>query len=205
MNTTPVAFFDFDGTLTTGDSLFPFIRHVVGTPRLLAGLVIIAPVLAGFGSGVVSRRTAKETVLRRYFCGRDIDELRGQGECFAVRVLPRMLRAEGMERLAWHRQQGHDCVLVSASLDIYLRAWARDAGLTDILTSSLQVDQHGRATGALEGPNCHGETKRERIQAWLTGRDPGRTYAYGNSSGDMAMLHFVDEGWLYMRGEYHRI
>ena len=40
-----VASFDFDGTLTTRDTLFEFIRYVKGTPRTLFGILLFAPLM----------------------------------------------------------------------------------------------------------------------------------------------------------------
>ena len=40
-----IAFFDFDGTITTDDSLLKFIRFVVGDRRFLLGLVVLSPML----------------------------------------------------------------------------------------------------------------------------------------------------------------
>ena len=37
--------FDFDGTLTTRDTLLEFIRYACGTPRFLLGFLIHSPLL----------------------------------------------------------------------------------------------------------------------------------------------------------------
>ena len=43
-----IAVFDFDGTLTYRNSLFPFIRIAVGSPRFLWGLFLLSPVLFAY-------------------------------------------------------------------------------------------------------------------------------------------------------------
>ena len=40
--------FDFDGTITTRDTMLPFVHHVRGTLRTLAGLAWLAPMLAAY-------------------------------------------------------------------------------------------------------------------------------------------------------------
>ena len=45
MNKRNIALFDFDGTITTDDSLLKFIRFVVGDRRFLLGLVVLSPML----------------------------------------------------------------------------------------------------------------------------------------------------------------
>lgn len=188
-----VAFFDFDGTLTTGDTLMPFLQFVVGRPRYYLKLIAISPVLIGYFARLVRNDIAKQWVLKWYLAGYSADELHRLGQAFNESVLPTMLRAEGMERLAWHQSQGHECVLVSASLDCYLDAWTRDHGFSAHLVSSLET-RSGRVTGRLAGSNCFGAEKVARIQQYLTGRKVGRTYAYGDSEGDLPMLKYVDEG-----------
>jgi HAD superfamily phosphoserine phosphatase-like hydrolase len=87
-------------------------------------------------------------------------------------------------------------VLVSASPDVYLRDWAAAHGVADVLCTALEHDAGGRMTGRLQGRNCYGEEKVRRIRAWLQDRAiPARTYAYGDTRGDLPMLHFVDEGY----------
>lgn len=194
-----VAFFDFDGTLTRGDTLMPFVRHVVGPTRFYAGLVLLTPVLAGYFARVVPNHVAKEAVLRHYFGGRALDELFIHGGGFCERVLPDMMHNAGMECLAWHLDQGHECVLVSASLDVYLQAWAEAQGFHAVLCSALE-HQDGRITGRLLGNNCYGREKVSRIRAWLAERRPQETWAYGDTSGDLHMLRMVDRGF-WVKGD----
>lgn len=196
-----MALFDFDGTLTTGDTLMPFLRFVVGTPVYYSKLLMLSPVLAGYLAGVVRNDIAKQIVLRGYLGGYPVDRLVKQGDAFSERVIPRMERPQGMERLAWHQQQGHRCILVSASLDIYLQRWARERGLALALTSSLQVSDNGLVQGRLQGANCFGEEKVSRVRQALADTRPEKIYAYGDTRGDMPMLRFADEGYLWSSGQ----
>ena len=43
------AFFDFDGTITQGDSFIPFLRYHLGTGPFLWHLLRLAPVFIGYG------------------------------------------------------------------------------------------------------------------------------------------------------------
>lgn len=58
-----IAAFDFDGTITTSDSLRDFVRHTVGSTRLVSGAILSAPWLAGMLLGVCGRGIAKERFL----------------------------------------------------------------------------------------------------------------------------------------------
>lgn len=195
-----MAFFDFDGTLTHGDTLMPFLRFVVGTPAYYAKLARLGPVLGAYLAGLLRNDVAKPIVLKRYLAGYAMDELRALGQRFSTDVIPGMLRPHGMAQLRWHQQQGHECVLVSASLDVYLNAWACQAGFARVVCSSLAVDARHRATGELDGRNCHGAEKVRRIAPLISRAAPPTTYAYGDTRGDIAMLQHVDTGLMLRAG-----
>lgn len=195
MNTTPVAFFDFDGTLTNGDTLMPFLKYVVGKPTYYAKLALLSPVLAVYFARLLRNDTAKAIVLKHYFRGYSLDELRAMGERFSKEVMPTMLRPEGMERLEWHKSQGHICVLVSASLDVYLHCWAYQNGFSDVICTTLKCDENP-VTGMLPGENCHGPQKVFEIKKYLADLRPEMTFAYGDSPADRLMLEYVDFGFM---------
>ena len=105
-----------------------------------------------------------------------------------------------MARLAWHRQAGHCCVLVSASPDIYLRRVASQLGFDGLICTEMEV-QGARLTGRMHTPNCHGEQKVLRLEAWLSARFGGesvqtmRLYAYGDTAGDKPLLRLARHAW----------
>ncbi|MFX5393220.1 HAD-IB family phosphatase, partial [Acinetobacter baumannii] len=77
---------------------------------------------------------------------------------------PATLRPEAVAKLRGHQKQGHVCVLVSATLALYLRPWARDMGFDEVLATELEVDARGRFTGLLATPNCYGPEKAARLR-----------------------------------------
>ena len=200
-NNRPVAFFDFDGTLTTGDTLMPFLKFVVGTPIYYAKLAKLSPVLVAYFAKLLRNDVAKQAVLKQYLAGYQVDDLLELGERFNEEVISKMLRPEGMRLLRWHQKKGHVCVLVSASMDIYLEDWARKEKFCETFCTSLEVDFERRATGRIKGVNCHGEEKLKRILSWQGSRCPEITYAYGDSVGDIPIITFVDRGYCWKKEE----
>lgn len=193
-----LVFFDFDGTLTKGDSLIPFLRAICGPIGLAMGIIRSAPFLIGYALGVISNDRAKEYLLRQTLRGRTEQYLVAEGAAFAQRVIPGMLRADTMQCLAEHLAAGDDCFLVSASLDLYLAPWAAQAGFSGVMCSRLEVDTAGRATGRLDGKNCCGIEKVSRVKKYLHEHALAdrHTIAYGNSSGDFPLLCFSSESYL---------
>ncbi|WP_108444422.1 HAD-IB family hydrolase [Halomonas denitrificans] len=204
-DTRPVAFFDFDGTLTIDDSLMPFLKYVVGTPTYYAKLALVSPVRAALVANLLRNDIAKQIFLRQYLAGYHIDDLFEQGQRFSEEVIPTMLRPEGIERLRRHQEKGHECVLVSASMDLYLSHWSKMYGFSESLCSTLSTGSGVVVSRSLVLKNCHGEEKCERISCCITDLTQRESYAYGDSSEDLPMLHMVDNGFMLTRGEFFRV
>jgi phosphatidylglycerophosphatase C len=183
-----VAAFDFDGTLSRKDSLGPFLELVCGRNQLRRALALRAPVLAGIAVGIGDRDAEKERLVGRLLVGRSASSVRDAGARYAQSLIEGdALRADMLERLAWHRAEGHEIVIVSASLDVYLEPLAPLLGVDRVFCTRLGVGPDDRLNGLLEGGNVRGPEKVRRIRDWL-GHDPVELWAYGDSAGDRELL-----------------
>ena len=180
-----LALFDFDGTLTTRETFPAFMRYAVVRPRLLAGGVLLAPVVFGYRRGWVAGNPTRASIVQMGLRGVDAERLRAQGAAFARDVLPGVLRPEAMARLAWHRQRGDRVVVVSGGLDVYLAPWCADQGVE--LLCSVLAERGGRITGSA-GPQCVGEEKVRRVHALCDPQAYAAFHAYGDTHEDQAML-----------------
>jgi HAD superfamily hydrolase (TIGR01490 family) len=197
-----VAAFDFDGTITYRDSFIPFLMYAAGKWRFAKGLWQVVPRYLSFKCGRINNQQAKEDFIRVYLGGISQEELRRIGERFAAEALPKMVRPEMAEKIRWHSSEGHICVLISASLDVYLEPWARKMGFDAVLSSRLFLDSRACVTGCLEGNNCYGAEKVARLKKWLGSRRADFLYAYGDSRGDSELIMLADEG--YLKGKRQR-
>ena len=189
-----VAAFDVDGTLVAGDSLVPFVWRAAGPRRfLLAALRHGLRVVAATALGIGSRDAAKEAFVGSSLGGLPLTTVRKAGEAYAA-DLERKLDTTSLDRLRWHAGQGHEVVLVSASLDIYLEPLAAKLGVDTVLATRLGIDDDGRLTGALDGPNVRAHEKVVRLRRWLGG-DACELWAYGDSAGDRELLALADHGF----------
>jgi phosphatidylglycerophosphatase C len=187
-----VAAFDFDKTVSTRDNVVPFLRAAIGTRRLVWELVRTSPRLFAAALDERKRDAAKAALVRRTLAGYDAARLADVAARFADDVVVRHLRADVTERIEWHRRQGHELVLVSASLTTYLDPIAKKLGFDAVLATELAVGDDGRLTGELAGPNVRGAEKARRLDAWLGDRSTF-VWAYGDSSGDRALLARADQ------------
>ncbi|WP_373066965.1 HAD-IB family hydrolase [Thioalkalivibrio sp.] len=208
-DTRQIVLFDFDGTLTRRDSLFPFLRHTLGTSAFLRRLPDCLPALTGLALKRLSNQDAKEIVLTRMLAGETLAHLQARGREFADRALDHLLRPAGMRALQAHQAAGHDCVLVSASLDVWLQPWAERHGVTGVVSSRLAVDDAGRVTGRLDGTNCRGAAKPAAVAAWLATLPPDEPVdliaAYGDSAADQPLLEMAGSGYRMRRGRFRRV
>jgi len=191
-----VAAFDFDGTVTRRDTLVPFLRGMAPSSRLLRGA---RRSLAAVGERHADRRRdlVKATMVRAVFEGRDVEEVAAAARSYAL-TLPNGFRADTLERVAWHRDQDHRLVLVSASLAMYARPAVEALGFSDVLAVELETCD-GSFTGAMTGPNVRGPEKALGLRA-LLGDRIDELWAYGNSTGDDAMLAMADHAIMVRRG-----
>jgi HAD superfamily hydrolase (TIGR01490 family) len=128
----------------------------------------------------------------------EMKQLQTEAVSFAAESLPRIVRPESADRIAWHQAQGHRVIIVSASLELYLKPWAQALGITDVLATRLREEQ-GRAGAGFVGVNCFGEEKAQRVRDYLGELSALELYAYGDSRGDSQMLAMADHA--YYRGE----
>ena len=185
------AVFDFDKTLTFRDTLWPFMQFTHGQVLAYQKAAGKLPQLTGYTLGLRSRQSTKEMMLRAFYAGKSIEELKNEGQRFASGALNNHLRPEAIERLKWHQAQNHRCILVSASIDVYLEPWAKSMGFDEVITSRLQVES-GLVTGFLEGKNCWGPEKARRLRESIHKLDNYTIYAYGDSRGDRELLELAD-------------
>jgi Phosphoserine phosphatase len=140
-----LALFDFDGTITSGDTLFHFLRHALPGPRFALGAVLLLPVLAGYKLGLIGNARAKSIMLRHFFGGWPEERFRAAGAAFAREMLPLLIRPAALERIREHMVNGDRVLVVSASLSDWVGGWCADQGL-ELLATEAEV-RDGRITG----------------------------------------------------------
>ncbi|HEY8218062.1 MAG TPA: HAD-IB family hydrolase [Acidimicrobiia bacterium] len=178
-----VAAFDFDGTLSTRDNVLPFLATVAGRAAVAASLARALPDLTRGRRDAVKARLARDLL-----SGRDERETLALAERFAADCRAEHLRADVLERATWHRDEGHERVIVSASFECYLGPIASALGFDAALGTRLE-SAAGRLTGALDGPNVRRAEKVRRLDAWLgLGAGDAEIWAYGNSAGDRELF-----------------
>ena len=181
-----LALFDFDGTITFKDSFAGFIKYAVGQTRFYLGVVCLTPVFVGFLLGLISSWRAKELMSIFFFGGRDVREFEQLAMRYSREELPKIVREVALERIEWHKQRGDTIVVVSASIDSWLKGWC-EAQHIDLIATKLEA-KNGRISGRFLTKNCSGSEKVRRIEERYKLSDFECVFAYGDSPGDKPML-----------------
>lgn len=187
-----IAAFDFDGTITTRDSLLDFFKETSGTVKTYYEIVRHLPKLIRCIYTQSARQEVKESFIKSFFGGMSINELRSKGKTFAEGSLNNLVRKQALDKIKWHLDRGHRCILISANLDVYLDVFAKNHGFHDCISSKVDFDEQGLVTGRLKGFNCIGHEKVRRLQELLGYKKNYTLYAYGNSHGDKELLSYAD-------------
>lgn len=191
-----LALFDFDGTLTDSDSFAPFLRFSASRRRSLAGTALLGPVILGYRLGLVPAPALRAAGVLACFYGRSEAEVRAQGRRYAETLSARV-HQRGWQRLRFHRENGDRIVVVSASLDVYLRPWCEAQGF-DLVCAELE-SRGGVLTGRYEQGDCTGRAKAERVRkSYDLARFP-LIYAYGDSAEDRALLDLAHKAYFRWR------
>ncbi|RLB59561.1 MAG: hypothetical protein DRI34_01480 [Deltaproteobacteria bacterium] len=180
------ALFDFDGTLARGDSAAPFALFVLRhRPGGILHLPWLSLLLAGYAAGRVSKKHMK-TAMLSLLANSDRERIERLAEDFWKRVLQPRLFAQGLQRVAWHRQQGHLLVLATASVDVYMEVARRELDF-DVLVAT-RTD--GATPPAVTGDNCYGEEKVSRLrqEQFFPEVDWSASFAYSDHVSDAPLL-----------------
>jgi len=187
-----IAFFDFDGTITKGDSFFRFLffkRKL--NAELLYKLAKALWVMAAWKLGFQNNNKSKEKIFSIFFKGTDEGSYTRQCSEFASTVLPGMIKKDAMEKIQWHLNEQHKVVIVSASVESYIAFFATGIK-ADYIATRIEVE-NGKLSGNFLGHNCYGAEKATRILAQYNIRDYDLVYAYGDTNGDKEMLNLADK------------
>jgi HAD superfamily hydrolase (TIGR01490 family) len=186
VNAGKIAFFDFDGTITSKDTLLEIIKFQKGRVAFYFGFLIHAPWLLGYKLKILPNDMVKQKILAYFFAG--ISEAVFQENCnlFAEKKLPGLIRPDALAEIRRLSESGFEIVVVSASAGNWIRKWTDSLSLK-LISTRLEV-KNGRMTGKIEGKNCHGEQKVVCIKELWNLSVYKEIYAFGDSSGDLPML-----------------
>ena len=184
-----LACFDFDGTITTKDSLPDFIKYAVGKPIYYTKLFFLSPLLICYMLKIIPNYTAKQMFLSCFFKGWVADRFLKIAEQYSDKQIDKITRPVAIRRIKFHQKQGDTVVIVSASIDYWLKKWCENRSV-DLIATRLEISK-GKITGKFASANCYGMEKVNRIKEKYNLDKYNDIYAYGDSSGDKEMMQIA--------------
>ncbi|TEU24163.1 HAD-IB family phosphatase [Alkanindiges illinoisensis] len=181
-----ISFFDFDGTITQSDTFTPFIYRTVDPKRLKWGKLMLLPYIVGYKLGFISGSVIRSKIFKSGFQGANAALLRKAALEYSQNDLPQVIRPNAMQQIDWHLAQGDKVVVISASIDVYLKPWCKLHGL-DLICNEIE-ENHGVLTGMYKHQDCSGIIKKNRILENYNLSDFEEVYVYGDTIEDREML-----------------
>jgi phosphatidylglycerophosphatase C len=187
--------FDLDGTLSRGDTLGAFLGFALGRePARLLRLARVPPALLGYVFHR-DRGRLKARLLRALLGPLSRAAFEALANDFLDERWPELFRPGALAALERHRLAGDRLVILSASVDGYVRAIGARLAVDEVICSELGW-QNDRLAGTLASPNRRGAEKTRCVAA-LRARHPGSPItAYGNAASDLGHLAAVERGVL---------
>ena len=109
-----------------------------------------------------------------------------------LRAIRIRLRPFMLERLAWHRTQGHILVLITATNSLLAEAIVSLLDIPYLISTGIEIE-NGRPTGKLAGIPAYREGKVQRLETWLeeNHQSLAGSWGYSDSHNDLPLLQRV--------------
>lgn len=188
------AFFDLDKTIIATSSAYAFGKEFISngmiSPRaaLQMSLAQATYILAGHTSEQMDRTRDQLTAM---IAGWEIEQVRQIAEETMKNVVSPAIYAEARDLIQFHKNLGHDVIIISASATELVWPIAKELGVDSVVATELAT-KDGVLTGEVlfyaKGPAKAEELKRLATER---GYDLGRCFAYSDSATDIPMLEAV--------------
>ena len=193
---TRLAFFDFDNTLSRGDSVVPFLLYAVR--KRIAPPSQLLRAVRGYLHQLrhPDQVSYSKSIAFSFIKGRRQEEIDALGRDFFREVLCPRFYHDGMSELWQLKAAGYTIVVVTASAEAYMRLLPEFLPVDAVLSTPCET-MDGVYTGVF-GANCRGEEKVRRFYERF-GKVPIETF-YSDSLSDTPLARLADTAWI-VRGD----
>ena len=211
MNANKIAFFDFCETLTdfqTADAYVDFVRaHIasVGMRRKeklqkVLNKTKIIPIAEKLTKHKFSINKRLKLFQLKGLNFKDLDEL---AEGYYEEMIKPHFIEDTVNILIKRKLDGWDVVLVSGGYDIYLKYFAMEFGISQLISTKVKFNG-STCTGTFDGIDCLNENKVKLLNRNITKETLNDSEAYSDSFTDIPFLQWVNTGYVVSRDEHQR-
>ncbi len=197
-----IAFFDFDGTLIQGDSLYILLRANHSLPALVWAVLSHSHLVVMVVLGMYDKEKLKEKLFGALYRGTSYTDF--IQHCMSIQ--PLLVSSENKELTAALQKRitdGYEVAIVTASMSEWVKPWTGKYGNIPVISTVPEVID-GILTGRFASKNCNGIEKKNRILSAYDLSGYGDVAAYGNSKGDYDMFSLATEAYMINKGSTER-
>jgi len=187
--------FDFDGTITTKDTLLEFIKFSKGKFHFIFGFLLFSPLLIAYKLKIYPNWKVKQQIFSYFFKGMSIAVFNKFCEDFAGKY-QHLIKPKVMLQIDEYLKQNFEIVVVSASIKNWVAPFAGKLKIPNVICTEIELNDHGVLTGKFSTLNCYGKEKVNRLLKNYPDRESYYLIAFGDSIGDRELLNFADEKYL---------
>ncbi|MEL6092530.1 HAD-IB family hydrolase [Plesiomonas shigelloides] len=187
-----LALFDLDDTLIAGDSASLWLEYMVAEELAPASMLADEQALMSlYHHGKMDMHQYMAFTLQP-LAGKSRQWLDQLSQHFVEQVLRERLYPEGVARIEWHREQGDELVLISASSEHLVAPMARMLRMDHCVAIMLE-EKEGVLTGLTHGTLSFRAGKVDRINQLFAGKESlwQGSFGYSDSHNDLPMLRVV--------------
>lgn len=184
--------FDFDGTITQKDTMFLFLKFYNPWRYYFQYLKHI-PLFILLKLKLLNAEPVKRSFVSSILKGERKEKLEAKAQSFFEKQSDYLIRANALDFIKNIDKNTTESLLVTASVDIWVRPFAEHFAMHLLATEAFFED--GKFTGEFKTPNCNGMQKVYRIRQFIEDKKYHKIIAFGDTSGDKAMMKFADESY----------
>ena len=189
-----IVVFDFDGTITRKDTLFEFIKFSKGNRQFYFGFMLFLPLTIAMKLKIFPNWKIKQSLFSYFYKDVSIEDFNNWCKKFSFEI-DKIVRPKAIETLKFHENNDDKIVIISASIENWIKFWAEKAGVDTVLATKIETDEKSVITGSFSTKNCYGQEKVNRLLSEFPNRDKYQLIAYGDSRGDKELIDFADKGY----------
>jgi HAD superfamily hydrolase (TIGR01490 family) len=134
----------------------------------------------------------KEKFLSYFFKGLAEDQFNNFCHNYALERIGKITKREVFQKVEWHKQQGHKLIIISASLENWIKPWAQNNFFEEVIATKIEA-KNGLITGKLATNNCERQEKVRRFLEKYPERKKYFLYVYSDSETDKPLLSLADK------------
>lgn len=187
------AFFDLDDTiLVKTNSLYLYVKYLVQQKQLSKWELLKGAWLSALHKLHLVNIEKLLDEMAKPYKGKRHSELKAMTDAWFENTVTPHISKEAVERIAWHKKQGHKVVLLSTATQYVCGPARKKLNLDDSINSTVHI-KDDLLLGTLQKPLCYQEGKVHYTNLYAQKHliDLSQSYFYTDSISDLPMLKHV--------------